>query len=343
MMVRFCAILLTVRFAVTLAVGVATADRDGPPRNVILVGWDGAQRNHIKECIAKGELPTLVALAKEGALVEIDVMRITDTKAGWTQILTGYNPELTGVFSNADFQPIPEGLTIFERLEKHFGSDSFATVAVIGKLGNVGCAGPKQQKLPANQQNLTGPNIIEVDGVKYRLVPGEPYYLTKNNMDVFVNGLEEDEVVGERAIEYLEEYKDVPFFFFVHFAQVDHKGHAFGENSKEVNDAYISADTWTGKIVEKLKELGLYDDTLIYITADHGFDEGKKTHKDAPYVFLATNDPKVMRSGERADITPTILDRFGLDLSKMDPPLDGHSLLRPCTPPLWGPIPNTIR
>jgi hypothetical protein len=340
-MIRRLGILLIGCLLLSIACAANAADRDAPPKNVILIGWDGAQRNHIKEDMAKGELPALAQLAREGTIVEIDILRITDTKAGWTQILTGYNPEITGVFNNADFQPIPEGLTIFERLEKHYGPDKIATVAVIGKLGNVGCAGPTRQRLGKNQQDLAGPNIVTENGVKYRLVPGEPYYLAKNHMDVFINGLELDEKVGAKALEMLEKYKDQRFFFFVHFAQIDHKGHAFGENSKEVDDAYISADTWTGKIVAKLKELGLYDDTLIYVTADHGFDEGMKQHKDAPYVFLATNDPKVIRRGERADITPTILDRLGFDLSSFDPPLDGHSLLRPYTPPVWTPLPAT--
>jgi hypothetical protein len=71
------------------------------------------------------------------------------------------------------------------------------------------------------------------------------------------------------------------------------------------------------------------------VTADHGFDEGLTSHFDAPYVFLGTNDPKIKRSGERGDITPTILDRFGLDLTKITPPLNGHPLTKPYTKPIW--------
>ncbi len=276
-----------------------------PPRNIILIGWDGAQRNHVKESLSRGELSNLKKLSSEGALVAIDIYRVTDTKAGWTQILTGYEPEVTGVFSNGRYEPIPRGYTVFERLEEFFGARDFVTAAVIGKKEH-----------------------IDAD-------PGKPYYYTKNNMDVFINGLNEDEKVGSKALELLEQYKDKPFFFFVHFAEVDTRGHAFGENSKEYNDALISADRWTGNIVQKLKELNLYDKTLIYVTADHGFDEGLQSHTDAPYVFLATNDPMVIRRGQRADITPTILDRFGLDLSKIEPPLDGHPLTRPYEAPRW--------
>ena len=63
------------------------------PRNIVLIGWDGCQRNHLKEMIASNEAPDLVALAKDGRLVDIDVTTgATDTKAGWTHILTGSRP-----------------------------------------------------------------------------------------------------------------------------------------------------------------------------------------------------------------------------------------------------------
>jgi phosphoglycerol transferase MdoB-like AlkP superfamily enzyme len=179
------------------------------------------------------------------------------------------------------------------------------------------------------------PDVVEKDGAYHIKTPGKPYYHTKDAMDVFVNGLRFDSIVGKKTLELLEEYKDRRFFFFVHFAEIDHKGHRFGEDSKKQRGAYRSADKWTGKIMDKLKELGLYDDTLIYVTSDHGFMKVGRRHWDAPYVFLATNDPGVIRRGDRVDVTPTILDRYGLDLSTFHPPFDGHSLLRPYDPPKW--------
>jgi hypothetical protein len=311
------------------------------PRNIILIGWDGTQREHLKEMIARGEVPNLMALAKEGALVDIDITTgATDTKAGWTQILTGYTPEKTGVYSNRKYQPIPKGYTIFERLEKFFGSGNIATVAVIGKKGNVD-ADP-QQEIPyerwRKQMQKKGKKIraktkiIEGDGNKFVyelthvLIPGKPFFNAKQRMDVFINGLSLNERVGTLALACLDVFKDKRFFFFIHFAEPDHSGHRHGENSQEYTDAIKSDDEWTGKIIAKLKELGLYEDTLIYVTADHGFDEGKKSHRNAPHIFLATNDPEVKRNGDRADIAPTILKRFGMDLSKLNPKLDGLPL-----------------
>ena len=332
---------------------IASGDR---PQNIILFGWDGAQREHVKQCLSRKELPNLQKLIDEGTFVEIDIEGTTDTKAGWSQILSGYYPEVTGVYSNSQYQPIPKGLSIFERLEAHFGADKFVTVAVIGKSGNVGAAAPKKskateenqssqagetkagrKKAAGNQAKQANPkkkrqpqgNIVVDSGIRYSVIPGQPYYIAKNSMDLFENGLKEDEKVGARAIELLEKYKDEPFFFFVHFAEVDHAGHKNGENSKEYNDALISNDLWTGKIICKVRELGLSDKTEFYVTADHGFNEDEKGHSFAPYVFLATNNKKVNRNGRRQDVAPAIMEAFGLNLSELKPELDGVSLTRP--------------
>ena len=108
----------------------AEAERAGKPRNIILIGWDGAQREHVEQCLTRKELPSLQRLIGQGRYVRIDVEGTTDTKAGWSQILTGYYPQVTGVYSNGRFGPVPKGLSIFERLENNFGRDRFVTVAV---------------------------------------------------------------------------------------------------------------------------------------------------------------------------------------------------------------------
>ena len=176
------------------------------PRNIVLIGWDGCQRNHLKEMIASNEVPNLVALAKDGKLVDIDVTTgATDTKAGWTQILTGYSPEKTGVYSNGRYQPIPEGYTVFERLEAFFGPSNIDTVSIVGKKAHVDndasrkvpyeewqAAEQKQgsvDKAKPGRGDLQGGKIIEEDGQKFVLVPGKPWFNACKAMDLFVNGL----------------------------------------------------------------------------------------------------------------------------------------------------------
>lgn len=324
-------------FALTLAIffNGYVQGAEAKPKNVILIGWDGAQRDHLKELLNEGKLPNLKKISLEGTLVDIDVITgATDTKAGWAQILTGYNPNITGVYNNGRFAPIPEGHTVFERLEAYFGDDNFITVAVIGKKQHVDYAASKrklvtpaiEERLAARGKKIPKNKLTVENGQKYLLIDAEPYHYSYKNIDVFINGLKTNEIVGLKTISYLQEYKDETFFFFVHFAEIDHQGHMFGENSQQYSQALQSCDYWTGKIIESLKQLNLYNKTIIYVTADHGFDEGQRTHNNAPYIFLATNDPKVKHDGDRRDITPTILKTFGLDLNKIQPRLDGQPL-----------------
>jgi len=330
--------------ALLIAASAFAADKE--VRNVIVIGWDAAQRNHVHELLASNSLPTLAALAKEGALVDMTVScGATDTKAGWTQILTGLAPGKSGVFSNGRFQPVPVGCSVFERLEQHFGASNIATVAIVGKKGHVDAEPPqiipfdtwvkreaRQKKIDKAKPglgNLKGGTIFESNGVKYVSTPGKPWFNACQRVDLWTNGLIENDKVGSLALAELEKRKGHRFFFFVHFAEPDHVGHRFGENSSEYSNGIISDDTWTGKIIAKLKELGLYDKTLIYVVADHGFNEGEKGHGYAPYVFVGTNDRKVNRNGDRLDVTPTVLKRFGVDLSTLQPALDGIPLDQP--------------
>ena len=339
----------------TVAMGADAAPAE-QPQNIILMGWDGCHRDHVKALLKEDKLPNTKNLIAEGTLVDVDVTSgATDTKAGWAQILTGYRPEVTGVYSNGRYHDVPAGLSVFERLKAHFGADKFAAVAVIGKRQHCGEINPPSKKpldeakgadeTQAKKAEPLDPGatasgkipqgeVVEENGKKFLVFGGSPYYTMHKACDEWLFGLTEDSVVGDKTLEMLDKYKAKPFFFFVHLAEVDHSGHKFGEPSKEYNDAIISGDTQLGRLVEKLKALGLYEKTKIYVVADHGFNVGAKGHPYAPYVFMATNDKKVMRDGTRADIAPTVLDRFGLDLAKFEPKIDGEPLTKPAAKPV---------
>ena len=103
---------------------------------------------------------------------------------------------------------------------------------------------------------------------------------------------------------------------------------AIGERDDVVTEAIIDDDQWLGQIVDKLQESGILEQTLIYVTTDHGFDEATYDHINAPYGILATNDPLVIRSGDRKDVAATILKRYGLSLGPDGdiPGVDGYPL-----------------
>jgi len=317
-----------------------TVDEKTNFRNVILIGWDGVQREHFNELLNQKKLPNIEKLINVGGIIDIDLTTgETQTKPGWSEILTGYNPSITGVYSNTDYGPIPEGYTVFERLENHFGKENIVTIFIGGKLNNIGARGPhricincykrdpvKFEKTMWWEENTSAPPKEPGKERIFKQRSGEPFYYTKNNIDIYLTGLGNASNVGFEVIKSLEKFKDKRFFAFYHFEEPDEQGHVYGENSEEYSQGIIRDDYWLGMIVAKLKELGIGNETLIYITSDHGFNEGSQEHDNAPYVFLATNDQLVKRNGDRKDITPTILKRYGLNLSAISPSLQGNPL-----------------
>lgn len=341
-------------------------DAATPPaqRNAILFSWDGVQREHLKECLSRNELPNLAQLIKEGGMVDIDVTgHNTDTKAGHTQMLTGYDPDVTGVMSNGKFKAIPAGYSIFERLDQTFGKDKIVTIMLTGKTHHVGSCPPstpeaiadakaKLQQLQANKPKankklakagnettgLADPDAAaqanqkqkaKVQGLNAIIQNsgGEPFYNTVKALDVWDGEKGRDyTVVGPLMLGYMDKYGKDRFCFFFHFSDPDHKGHNKGENSPEYNQAIIDCDKMLGDCVAKLKALGVYDKTMIYVTSDHGFDEGKTGHSNAPTVYLAADLKTLTKNGHQRDIVPTILTEMGVDISKIEPKMKGNVL-----------------
>ncbi|MCS7197104.1 MAG: alkaline phosphatase family protein [Candidatus Bipolaricaulota bacterium] len=269
-----------------------------PEWNVILISWDGVQRAHLWELREQKALPNLEALAAAGAALPMEIRgHATDTKAGHAEMLSGYGPQITGVFSNRRYQAIPDGLTIFERLKARF-DQQIATIAITGKRQN----------------------IIEI---LENALPEIDFALIRT-----INAARS----GPIMLRALMALKDRAFFAFFHFSDPDHAGHAFGENSQEYSEAIKTCDLWLGRIVATLQELGILSKTLIYVTTDHGFDEGRKTHSNAPDIWLVTNDPTVAPPEDgialQGDLVPTLLERFGFELGALEPPLPGRSLIK---------------
>ena len=203
------------------------------------MGWDGAHRDHVKALLKEDKLPNLKKLVAEGTLVDIDVTSgATDTKAGWTQILTGYKPEITGVYNNSKYRDVPAGYSVFERLKAQFGADKFAAVAVIGKKVHCGeinepfkrpydpakdgveeKTGKKDgKKKGAGKQsgaaNARLGHVVEENGQKFVVFEGSPYFTMHKACDEWHFGLMQDAKVGDKALEMMDKYKDKPFLLF---------------------------------------------------------------------------------------------------------------------------------
>jgi len=62
-------------------------------------------------------------------------------------------------------------------------------------------------------------------------------------------------------------------FGTLYFSEVDSRGHRFGKNSPEVDEAVIDIDGLIGYLQEKLEEVGLSDSLNIIMLSDHGMSD----------------------------------------------------------------------
>ena len=108
-------------------------------------------------------------------------------------------------------------------------------------------------------------------------------------------------------------------------------------------------DELVGGVLDDLRDAGVYDDTLIIVTADHGV----SFRPDEPYRPLSEDnindimwtpllikepgqtEPRVIDSPTASiDVVPTIIDLLGADI---DVELDGQSVFGPARPADWKP------
>jgi hypothetical protein len=293
------AAIIALALLVSCAGGISQRPAAAPPAyqptsfklqsNLLVVGWDGVQWNHLQELLQAGLLPNLAALQQKGALVSLEITdHNTDTKAGWTEINTGLPASVTGVQSDLEFMPIPAGKTIYERLEVLTGGTVF-TGFVSGKSHNLGSAA------------------------------GEPWYFARAAFNEWHGDKARNaDEVGPILLGMLDEQTPAGrFAIFAHFSDPDSAGHSNGENSAEYTAAIIKCDEWLGTVRAKLGQMGLAGNTIIAVTTDHGFNEGLKSHGGATTAFFAANDQAhIYHSGNQLDIAPTLLTLLGVPKTK---------------------------
>ncbi|QDG50634.1 hypothetical protein FIV42_07780 [Persicimonas caeni] len=131
-----------------------------------------------------------------------------------------------------------------------------------------------------------------------------------------------------------------PFTLFVHLFEpharwIHHDEYSFGKGGKTARERHINnydseiayVDAYVGRIVDKLKEQGLYDDSVLVITSDHGegfnehgyFFHGQTLYNEIINVPLIIRVPgwhnrKVEGPVSLVDVAPTLLELFGVTI-----------------------------
>lgn len=132
--------------------------------------------------------------------------------------------------------------------------------------------------------------------------------------------------------EFLELYNDDykgPRFDWSTYKAVTEPSDAIEHLKKRYAALLTMTDKWMGKLLDKMDEYSLWDDTLVIFTTDHGHFLGEHgfTGKNFMHAYnelanipLLVHLPGSVRAGERIgaltqniDIMPTVLDYFGFE------------------------------
>ena len=138
------------------------------------------------------------------------------------------------------------------------------------------------------------------------------------------------EEVSRRGIAWLEQHADQPFFLFLHYYDAHYPYDPPPPFPATYDGELAYTDEWVGKVMDKLRDLGLYDNTLVVLVGDHGeglSEHGEKEHGfliyqntlSVPMIVRAPGGPAGTAVDENAsliDVVPTVLGLTHLSPAK---------------------------
>ena len=215
-------------------------------KHVVMIGVDGLSAEVIRAM--RGELPNIDALMDGGSytLGKRSVMP-SASAINWASMFNGLPTEMHCHSKwNSSAPEIPAAvewkpgspLTIFTLIRQQIPS------------AETGCI--------YNWDGI-GPLIDTLSLSHYHYEPG--YHAESNPYTV-------TGYTREQAVPYILGKK--PLFFTFYIGDVDSAGHKYGWMSKEYRQSVSDVDDCVGIIVQALKDAGIYDDTIIIISSDHG-------------------------------------------------------------------------
>ena len=212
-------------------------------RNVILISIDTCRSDYLS-CYGYPQktTPNIDQVADHGVVFENTISPVPITLPAHSTMMTGTIPPYHGVRNNIGYQLSQSNQTLAEILS----TEGFRTAAIVSNF---------------------------VLDSKFGMAQGFESY-----NDRFVNvrhALSGDERIGEEtsrfALEWLNEHKSEKFFLFLHYYDPHDDYEApepfaakYADNSYAGEIAYT--DHCIGRVIEKIKEVGLYDSSLIVIT-----------------------------------------------------------------------------
>lgn len=311
------ALTLVSSYSSALAAPQSKAARKPSPSNLLLVTIDTLRADHIGAYGYKAaSTPNLDRLAAEGTRFAAAYSAVPITLPSHATIMTGTFPMMHGLHDFSDNRLNQSQPTMAGILRGH----GYATGAVVASA---------------------------VLDSRFGLNSGFDFYydhfdfsrLLETNLDAMERPAN---VVADEALKWLGQKRQKPFFLWVHLYDPHNPYHppepyATRFKSQPYDGEIAFADAQLGRVLAYLKAKGLYANTTIVVSGDHG--EGLGEHQEKTHGFFIYDTtlhvplifkpvaakPRVVETPvSLVDILPTVLDALHVEAPEG---LQGHSLL----------------
>lgn len=257
-------------------------------KHVVLIGLEGWGAYSV----SKAEIPNIRKMMNEGCYTLKKRSALPSSSAiNWASMFMGAGPELHGYTQWGS--KVPE-LPSREVTENGIFPTIFYLLHKARPEAEIGC-------------------LYEWEGIKYLV---DTLALDYHAQAPDYN--KHPEALCGMAEKYIKE--KTPVLLAVCFDNPDHVGHAAGHDTPEYYAKLNELDTYVARIVQAVKDAGMFDNTIFIITADHGGinkGHGGKTMQEmeTPFIICGKN---VKKGGEfsesmmQYDVASTIAYIFGL-------------------------------
>jgi choline-sulfatase len=299
--------------------------------NVVLITIDALRADHVGAYgYARPTSPRLDALAKESVVFANGWAHAPSTRYSIPAILAGrYPSSIATALTHWPPAILPEN-RMFAEILKDRGYHTYATAS----YGGSGYFEPAWGIFQGFDDNDTHLKALHSLG-------GDP----SNTHGTSARQL------ADLDVEWIAKHKSEKFFFWTHFYDThfsferhpDMPESNFGDKEIDLYDGEIRfTDFHVGRVIDALKAAGLWDKTIVVVTADHG--DGFGEHGIPPDkrhgYHLYANETKVplfirvpgiaprrvTTPAGHVDIVPTVLDALGFHRDD-EPSLQGQSRL----------------
>ncbi len=224
----------------------AQASAKPAPAPLLLISIDGYRADYLQ----RGFSPTLASLAQDGVRAQTMQPSFPSlTFPNHYTIVTGLRPDHHGLVNNTMFDP---ELGEFSLSNRKAGADGrwWAQGTPIWETAG-------RQGLKTATMFWPGSEAPIHDYRPYHWLPYDGSMTPDQRVDQILSWL--DAPTGER-----------PTFLTLYFDDVDHAGHSFGPDAKQVNEAIAKVDEALARLVDGLKKRGLFDRINLIVVSDHG-------------------------------------------------------------------------